>query len=115
MPLQFEKGVFGKQLTQSAKAKYSAKLYGDRTASNPVLPETSMLLDAEGPSRSAAPPAAAVQLPVRPAAPPTFPGQPSGRNALDRVLPSQNPQGVLLDLHGCRDEMRLLCTALPWM
>ena len=112
MPVQFEKGVFGKQLTQAAKAKYIAKLYGDRTASNPVLPETSMLLEVAGPSRPTAPPAAAVQLPARPAVPPAFPGQPSGRNALDRVLP---PQGIVLASEGFPWSTRLFCAVLLWI
>ena len=45
MVLQFEKGTFGEPLSKAAKDKYISELYGNRTSGQPLLLESSLLLD----------------------------------------------------------------------
>jgi len=116
--MQFEKGVFGKSLMQAAKAKYIEKLYGERTSKNPVLPETSMLLEADH-SQPAAAPAASLQPPTRPSGLPTLPSQsakpsapaPSIRSKMDRMGPPITQSGVSHS-HSPYDSTHPLCAYL---
>ena len=45
LALQFERGTFGKPLTKAAQEKHIQELYGSRTSAQPLLLESSLLLN----------------------------------------------------------------------